>query len=210
MTDCARPRPGSARGFLYWHGFWWAPAGSAGTCLAGRSWGGAASWLRLESGSVPGGERKRRNTSLFIGFSVALAAIVSPWVPHKRAETPSRCCLITCPHRVCEQQIPRRPLPGPGALGKCLARVSSFLTERGSQHRRGGPGCAEQLRWAGPGRHHGCQAVGEFMGPEAVGKGREEGQGGRWRGNRDLSQGYPRRGLNQLSHMVLEYVTSRA
>lgn len=34
---------------------------------------------------------------LFIGFSVALATIVSLWVPQKRAETPSRCCLTTLP-----------------------------------------------------------------------------------------------------------------
>ena len=53
----------------------------------------SCAWQVGKAGQRQGESENRRNMDLFIGFSVALAAIVSLWVPHKRAEIPSHCCL---------------------------------------------------------------------------------------------------------------------
>lgn len=50
-----------------------------------------------KAGQRQGESENRRNMDLFIGFSVALPTIVGLWVPHERAETPSRCCLAALP-----------------------------------------------------------------------------------------------------------------
>lgn len=74
----------------------------AGVGAQSRAWQVGAGVVLLpgfgwKAGQRQGESENRRNTDLFIGFSVALATIVSLWVPHKRAETPSRCCLTTLP-----------------------------------------------------------------------------------------------------------------
>lgn len=100
-----------------------------------------------KAGQRQGESENRRNMDLFIGLSVALATIVSLWVPHKRAETPSRCCLTTFPCGWLIGFVSSRSDGGPFQGRDCLAgpqrkcKISSFHTERGRQHGKGDEAC---------------------------------------------------------------------
>jgi len=131
----------------------------AGVGAPSRAWQVGAGEVLLpgfgrKAGQRQGESENRRNMDLFIGFSVVLATIVSLWVPRKRAETPSRCCLaallLLMAHRVCERRIRRRPLPGRVAWqGRSASAEPTPSTQRGGVSTERGSRCVKQLAGAG-------------------------------------------------------------
>lgn len=159
-------------------------------CLAGRS-RGVRSLLPSfgwKAGQCQGESENRRNTGLFIGFSVALATIVSLWDPQEHAETQSRCCcLVNSP--LPDGSLGLRaadPMEAPSRAG--IARLFQLLALREGQSARNG-GRGVRSRCDGQGEEGAAGSQGCW-----VVKRREEGLGVRPCGNGDLPKGYPPRG----------------